>query len=203
MYTYRDCAAPMHTGLYPPDDNHGSFDRDCQGRVTEMAVIGIKTELGISYGLARKIFEEQFDRKKETYYAQVTGRNEDQMQKVQEKGLAAINERQRNMMERTDKIERENKDLKQLTIELVEDRKTQKKLDEEFAQLRQKDNSRATTQAMVHSSAQQFTNPIEFSEETNNAMAIDLFTALKRPRSSSEDENSDKGKPQKIPQQTY
>jgi hypothetical protein len=85
MYTYRDCAAPMHTGLYPPDDNHGSFDRDCQGRVTEMAVIGIKTELGISYGLARKIFEEQFDRKKETYYAQVTGRNEDQMHKVYKK----------------------------------------------------------------------------------------------------------------------
>jgi hypothetical protein len=48
---------------------------------------------------------------------------------------------------------------------------------------------------MVHSSAQQFTNPIEFSDETNNAMAIDPFTALKRPRSSTEDENSNKGNP--------
>jgi hypothetical protein len=81
------------------------------------------------------------------------------------------------MKKMADKIERENKDLKRLTKEHVEDRKTQKKLDEEFAQLRQKDNSRATTQAMVHSSAQQFSNPIKFSEETNNAMAIDLFTA--------------------------
>jgi hypothetical protein len=41
------------------------------------------------YGLARKKFEEQFDRKQETY-AQKTGRNEDQMQKEQEKELAAI-----------------------------------------------------------------------------------------------------------------
>jgi hypothetical protein len=142
-------------------------------------VIGIKTELGISYGLARN-----------------GEKRSSNVKSIQEKELATIKERQRNMMERTHKIERENNDLKRLTIELVEDRKTQKKLDEEFAQLRQKDNSRATTQAIVHSSAQQFTNPIEFSDETNNAMAIDLFTALKRPRSSSEDENSDKGKPQ-------
>jgi hypothetical protein len=129
MYTYRECAAPMHTVLYPPDDNHGSFDRDCQGRVAKMRVIGIKTELGMSYGLAKKIFEERFDRKKETY-AQVTGRNEDQMQKVQKKELAAINERQKNMKKMAEKIERENEELKRLTKEFVKDRKTQKKFNE-------------------------------------------------------------------------
>jgi hypothetical protein len=59
---------------------------------------GICCQLGYTYGLARKKFEEQFDRKKETY-EQVTGRNEDQMQKEQEKELAAIKERQRNMEE--------------------------------------------------------------------------------------------------------
>jgi hypothetical protein len=41
----------------------------------------------------------------------------------------------------------------------------------------------------------QFTNLIEFSDETNNVMAIDPFTALKWSRSSSEDENSFKEKP--------
>jgi hypothetical protein len=92
-------------------------------RVAEMAVIRIKTDLGISYGLAKKKFEEQFDRKKETY-AQITGRNEDQMQKEQEKELAAIKERQRNMKEMKEKIERENEELKRLTKKLVEARKT-------------------------------------------------------------------------------
>jgi hypothetical protein len=65
-----------------------------------------------------------------------------------------------------------------LTKEPVEARKTQKTLNKEFSQLRQKDNSCDTTQAMVHSSAPQFTNPIKFSDETNNVMAIDSFTAL-------------------------
>jgi predicted RNase H-like nuclease (RuvC/YqgF family) len=111
----------------------------------------------------------------------VTGSDEDQMQKEQEKKLVAIKERQKNTKEMTEKIEREKEELKRLTKELVEARKTQKKLYEEFAKLRQKDNSHVTTQAMAHSSAKQFTNPIEFSNETNNAMAIDPITALNSP----------------------
>jgi hypothetical protein len=50
----------------------------------------------------------------------VTGRNEDQMQTEQEKELVAIKERQRNMNEMTEKIERENKKLKRLTKEFYE-----------------------------------------------------------------------------------
>jgi hypothetical protein len=117
----RDCAAPVHTGMClspkkcvncnPPDDNHGSYDRDCQVCVAEMAVITIKTDLGISYELARKKFEEQFDRKKETY-VKVMGRNEYQIQKEQEIEVAAIKERQRNTKKMTKKIERENEKLK-------------------------------------------------------------------------------------------
>jgi hypothetical protein len=53
-------------------------------RVAEIAVIRIKTNLGNSYGLARNKFEEQFERKKETY-AQVAGRNEEQMKKNKKK----------------------------------------------------------------------------------------------------------------------
>jgi hypothetical protein len=49
-----------------------------------MAVIRIKTDLGISYRLARKKFEEQFDRKKKTY-AQMTGRNDEQKKGKTEK----------------------------------------------------------------------------------------------------------------------
>jgi hypothetical protein len=45
----------------------------------------------------------------------------------------------------TEKIERENEELKRLTKGLVEARKTQKKLYKEFAQLRQNDNPRVTT----------------------------------------------------------
>jgi phosphopantetheine adenylyltransferase len=104
-------------------------------RVTKIAVIRIKTDLSISYGLARNKFEEQFDLKKETY-AHVTARNDDQMQKEQEKGLAAIKERQRNMKEMTEKIERENEELKRLTNRLIKAIKTQKYLNEKFAQLR-------------------------------------------------------------------
>jgi predicted transcriptional regulator len=66
----------------------------------------------------------------------------------------------KNTKEMTEKIEREKEELKRLTKKLVEARKTQKKLYEEFAELRQKDNSHVTTQAMVHSSAHQFTNPV-------------------------------------------
>jgi hypothetical protein len=68
----RDCATPMHTGMCL------SPKKCVNCNPPEMAVIRIKIELDISYGLARKKFEEQFDRKKETY-EQVTGRNEDQM----------------------------------------------------------------------------------------------------------------------------
>jgi hypothetical protein len=89
----------------------------------------------------------------------------------------------------TEKIERENKELKLLTKGLVEARKTQKKLNEEFAQLRKNDSLRATSQAMGHSSAQQVTDSIEFPDEIDSTMTNDPFTASKRPGSSSEDEN--------------
>jgi chromosome segregation ATPase len=98
------------------------------------------------------------------------------------------------MKEMTAKIEQENKELKRLTKRLVEARKTQKKLNEGIAQLRQNDNLRVTTQAIVHSSAQHVTNSIEFPDEIDNTIAADPFTASKQPKSSSEDENSDKGK---------
>jgi chromosome segregation ATPase len=97
------------------------------------------------------------------------------MQKEQEKELAAIKERQRTMKEMQEKIERENKELKWLTKRLVEARKTQKKLNEEFAQLRQNENALVRTQAIVHSSAQQVTDSIKVPDVI---------------------ENSDKGKPQ-------
>jgi hypothetical protein len=57
----------------------------------------------------------------------VTERNDDQMQKEQEKELAAIKESQRNMKEMTEKIERENEELKRLTNGLVEAKKSEKK----------------------------------------------------------------------------
>jgi uncharacterized phage infection (PIP) family protein YhgE len=105
------------------------------------------------------------------------------MQREQEKELAAIKERQRNMKEMTEEIERENEKLKRLTKGLVEARKTHKKFNEEFAQLRQNDYPRDTTQAIVHSNAQQYTDSIEFPDDIDNTVAIDSFTASKRPRS--------------------
>jgi hypothetical protein len=83
------------------------------------ALIRIKTDLGVSYGLARKKFEEQFDRQKETY-ARITRKNNELLQKE----LAAIKERQKNMKEITKKIERKNEELKKLTKRLIEARKT-------------------------------------------------------------------------------
>jgi hypothetical protein len=105
----------------------------------------------------------------------VTEKNDDQMQKEQEKELAAIKERQRNLKEMTEKIMWENEELKRLTIGLVEARKTQKKLNEEFVQLRQNNKPRVT----VHSSAQQVTDSIEFPDEIDNTMAFDPITASK------------------------
>jgi hypothetical protein len=53
------CLSPKKcVNCNPPDDNHCSYDRDCQVRVAEMAVIRIKTDLDISYGIARKKLEE-------------------------------------------------------------------------------------------------------------------------------------------------
>jgi hypothetical protein len=72
----------------------------------------------------------------------MTGRNDDQMQKEQEKELSIIKVRKRNMKEMTEKIERENEELKRPAKGLVDARKMQKNLNEEFAQLRQNDNSR-------------------------------------------------------------
>jgi hypothetical protein len=61
------CLSPKKcVNCNPPVDNHGNYDRDCQVRVAILAVIRIKTDLGISYGLARKKFEEQFNQKKKT-----------------------------------------------------------------------------------------------------------------------------------------
>jgi K+/H+ antiporter YhaU regulatory subunit KhtT len=94
----------------------------------------------------------------------MTGRNDDQMQKKEEKELAAIKKRQRIMNERTEKIERENEKLKRLTKGLFEARKKQKNLNKKFAQLRQNDNVRVTIQAIVHSKAQQVRDSIEYSE---------------------------------------
>jgi K+/H+ antiporter YhaU regulatory subunit KhtT len=94
----------------------------------------------------------------------MTGRNDDQMQKKEEKELAAIKKRQRIMNERTEKIERENEELKRLTKGLFEARKKQKNLNKKFAQLRQNDNVRVTIQAIVHSKAQQVRDSIEYSE---------------------------------------
>jgi hypothetical protein len=81
---------------------------------------------GLGHLVRRKKFEEQIDRKKLTN-AQVTWRNDDQMQKEQEKELAAIKESQKNMKEMTEKIEWENEELKRLTNGLVEAKKSQKK----------------------------------------------------------------------------
>jgi hypothetical protein len=51
--------------------------------------------------------------------------------------------------EMTEKIERENEELKRPAKGLVDARKMQKNLNEEFAQLRQNNNSRVKTQAIV------------------------------------------------------
>jgi hypothetical protein len=60
-----------------------SYDKFFEVRVAEMAVIRINMDLGISYGLE---IRGTIRPEKETY-AQVTGRNDDQMQKEQEEEL--------------------------------------------------------------------------------------------------------------------
>jgi hypothetical protein len=83
----------------------------------------------------------------------------------------------------TEKIERENEELKRLTKGLVEARKTQKKFNGEFAQIRKNDIPHITTQAIVHNNA----DSIEFPDDLDKTMAIDPFATSKRQRSSSED----------------
>jgi TolA-binding protein len=161
-----------------------------------MAVIRIKTDLGISYGLARKKFEEQFNRQKETY-ARITGKKDDELRQMeQEKELAEIKTRQKNIKEMTERIEKANQELKRLTKGLIEARKTQKELNEELTRLKQTENMRTNTRAIFHGSPRTHTDSLDLLEEMNNTMIVDPFAATKRARSSSEEENSEKGKPQ-------
>jgi hypothetical protein len=189
----RECAEPVHKGpctgpkkcvnCNPPDDNHSSYDRNCQKRVTEMAIIRIKTDLGISYGLARKKLEEQFDRQKESY-ARITGRkNYEQQRMEQEKELEEVMTRQKKIREMTERIEKENQELKRLTTGLIEARKAQKELNLELNQLRQTENTHTDTPAIIHSNSRPHIETFNLTEETNNNMMVDPFTAQKRTRS--------------------
>jgi predicted nucleic acid-binding Zn-ribbon protein len=145
--------------------------------------------------LARKKFEKQFNRQKETY-AKITGRKDDERQMEQEKELAEIKTRQKNMKEMTERNETANQELKRLTKGLIEARKTQKELNEELTRLKQTENMRTDTRSIFHGSPRTHTDSLDLLEEMNNTMIVDPFAATKRARSSSEEENSEKGKPQ-------
>jgi uncharacterized coiled-coil DUF342 family protein len=99
------------------------------------------------------------------------------------------------MTEMTEKIERENEELKRLTKELVEARKTQKKFNEEFAQLRrQKDKQWHTA---VHNSLQ-----IRLNFLTRRIRPWQS-THLQATRMRIVTRGNPRAKRQKIPQQTY
>jgi hypothetical protein len=166
-----------------------------------MAVIRIKTDLGISYGLARKRFQEAFDRQKETY-AQITGMNDEVVRKEQEKELATIKERQKSMKEMIEKIEEENEELKKLTRKLVEVRKIQKDLNEELIQNRGKDSGQGTSQTTIQGKQLPQVNPLQKYTDIENSMAVDPFSAPKRAHSSSEDETNEKVKQQSKKKET-
>jgi hypothetical protein len=54
------CQAPKKcVNCAPPNDGHSSFDKDCPTRTKENIITRMKIDRGISYGMARKIFEEK------------------------------------------------------------------------------------------------------------------------------------------------
>jgi hypothetical protein len=57
----------------PPNDGHSSFDKDCPTRTKENIITRMKIDRGISYGMARKIFEEKIQASKKTY-AEIAGK---------------------------------------------------------------------------------------------------------------------------------
>jgi hypothetical protein len=51
----------------PPNDEHSSFDKDCPKRTKENIITRMKIDRGISYGMARNIFDQKIDNAKQSY----------------------------------------------------------------------------------------------------------------------------------------
>jgi hypothetical protein len=75
-------AEPKHEGICekpkrcvnckPPRNAHSSFDKNCETRVFENIIIRIKVDEGISYGMARKIFDSKIQNAKQSYAEMAT-----------------------------------------------------------------------------------------------------------------------------------
>jgi hypothetical protein len=136
--TCKECAEQKHDGspcekpkkcvnCSPPNDGHGSFDRNCQTRQKEMAITRIKIDGGISYGMARKRFEDRMMTQKNTY-AHAAAALADEMASKQAMEMEAIMKKREEGEAMLKRLEEENSKLKEIALRLVIARDEQNKL---------------------------------------------------------------------------
>jgi hypothetical protein len=95
----------------PPNDKHGSFDKDCQTRIKENIIIRMKIDRGISYGMARKIFDQKIDHEKQSY-AEAAGNFAEKLAREEANQLESIRQKRMTTEKLLQEAEEENKKLK-------------------------------------------------------------------------------------------
>jgi hypothetical protein len=138
-----ECAEDRHDGTLcqqdkkkcvnckPPKDEHGSFDQNCQTRAIEMTITRMKIDRGISYGKARKIFDERVNNQKATY-ADMVAKKADDMAKSLEMKLNTFKAKHQKIVEET---EEENKKLEKMAHRLVKAKEKQTRIQEFIASM--------------------------------------------------------------------
>jgi flagellar motility protein MotE (MotC chaperone) len=213
----RDCAGFRHPGpctapkkcvnCEPPHDKHGSYDKNCPELVKQMAITRLKIDLDISYGLARKKFEEQVDRCQKSYAITVMEAAEKEAEQMYQ-NLNDTRQKHQDAEELRDRLMAENEKLGKLLEEVYRLRNHNEKLREMYAKVSTQANEFAvpTTSTSTFSQAQGTTTTTTPSVQTQNScesshpMDLDTTTTRqpisnrgepnRRPRANSGDEES-------------
>jgi hypothetical protein len=124
----------------PPNDEHGSFDRNCQTRAIEMTITRMKIDRGISYGMARKMFDERVNNQKATY-ADMAAKQADDMAKSLVMELNTVKAKRQNIQKIIEETEEENNKLEEMAHRLVRAKEKQARIQEFIASMENEDQN--------------------------------------------------------------
>jgi hypothetical protein len=202
----------------PPNDEHGSFDRNCQTRAIEMTITRMKIDRGISYGMARKMFDERVNNQKATY-ADMAAKQSDDMAKSLAIELNTVKAKRQNIQKIVEETEEENNKLEEMAHRLVRAKEKQARIQEFIASMENEDQNQThipimtttttynkpqikqnptteqttpqTTASTSKSSTQKKSKQSTDSLiqiEYDTEMLVDLTTSTKRTRNSSDED---------------
>jgi hypothetical protein len=128
----KDCAEPKHEEICekpkccvnckPSRNAHSSFDKNCETRFVENVIIRIKVDESISYGLARKIFDDKIQNAKQSY-AEMATEYAENFAREQINELTSIIEKREHVENILQAVETENQQLKETIEKLVRAKK--------------------------------------------------------------------------------